>query len=58
MDFRIAETFTDSLARLTGDEQNALRVGPLQISVSSLCLTPSTASQLLFTLRPLDAGLD
>jgi hypothetical protein len=25
MDFRIADTFTDSLARLTGDEQKAHR---------------------------------
>jgi len=25
MEFRIADTFTDSLARLTGDEQKAVR---------------------------------
>ena len=25
MDFRIADTFADSLARLTGDEQNAVK---------------------------------
>lgn len=25
MDFRIADTFTDSLARLTGDEQKAVK---------------------------------
>ena len=26
MDFRIADTFTDSLAKLTGDEQNRLKL--------------------------------
>ena len=26
MDFRIADTFTDSLAKLTGDEQKAAKI--------------------------------
>jgi hypothetical protein len=29
MDFRIADTFTDSLAKLTGEEQKAVRPPPL-----------------------------
>jgi hypothetical protein len=31
MDFRIADTFTDSLARLTGDEQKALRAAAINL---------------------------
>jgi hypothetical protein len=29
MEFRIADTFTDSLARLTGDEQKAVEISRL-----------------------------
>ena len=32
MDFRIADTFTDSLAKLTGDEQKAVKtMGKMKI---------------------------
>ena len=29
MDFRIADTFTDSLAKLTGEEQKAVKTQPI-----------------------------
>ena len=32
MKFRIADTFTTSLARLTGDEQKAVKTTDLQLS--------------------------
>jgi hypothetical protein len=35
MDFRIADTFTDSLARLTGDEQKAVKTTAFDLQVSS-----------------------
>src|SRR5437867_4351325 len=34
MDFRIADTFTDSLARLTGDEQKAVKTTAFDLQVS------------------------
>jgi hypothetical protein len=34
MDFRIADTFTDSLARLTGDEQKAAKTTALDLQVN------------------------
>src|SRR6202167_3486814 len=33
MDFRIADTFTDSLARLTGDEQKAVKTTAFDLQV-------------------------
>lgn len=41
MDFRIADTFTDSLARLTGDEQKAVKTTAfdLQINLASSSLS-------------------
>lgn len=42
MDFRIADTCTDSLARPTGDEQKAVKTGAfvLQLSESRSLATP------------------
>ncbi len=34
MDFRIADTFTDSLARLTGDEQKAVKMTAIDLQVN------------------------
>ena len=34
MDFRIADTFTDSLARLTGDEQKAVKTTAFDLQVN------------------------
>ena len=34
MDFRIADTFTDSLARLTGDEQKAAKTTAFDLQVN------------------------
>ncbi len=34
MDFRIADTFTDSLARLTGDEQKAVKTGAFDLQLN------------------------
>src|ERR1700692_552286 len=41
MEFRIADTFTDSLARLTGDEQKVVKTTAfdLQMDPSAPCLT-------------------
>ncbi len=38
MDFLIADTFTDSLAKLNGDEQNSVKTAAfdLQISLASI----------------------
>jgi hypothetical protein len=33
MDFRIADTFTDSLARLTGDEQKAVKTTAFDLQI-------------------------
>lgn len=35
MEFRIADTFTDSLARLTGDEQRAVKTAAFDLSSST-----------------------
>ena len=43
MDFRIADTFTDSLARLTGDEQKAVKTTP----ICKKCMTPSATCSTL-----------
>ena len=34
MDFRIADTFTDSLARLTGDEQKAVKMTAFDLQLN------------------------
>jgi hypothetical protein len=34
VDFRIADTFTDSLARLTGDEQKAVKTTAFDLQVN------------------------
>ena len=34
MDFRIADTFTDSLARLTGDEQKAVKTTAFDLQIN------------------------
>ena len=34
MDFRIADTFTDSLARLTGDEQKAAKTTSFDLQLN------------------------
>jgi len=34
MDFRIADTFTDSLARLTGDEQKAVKLTAFELQLN------------------------
>ena len=38
MEFRIADTFTDSLTRLTGDEQKAVVPPPLSVGEMTLRL--------------------
>ena len=38
MDFRIADTFTDSLARLTGDEQKAAKTTTFDLQVDPVGL--------------------
>ena len=35
MEFRIADTFTDSLARLTGDEQKAVKTTAFDLQLNS-----------------------
>ena len=35
MDFRIADTFTDSLARLTGDEQKAVKTTAFDLQMNA-----------------------
>lgn len=35
MEFRIADTFTDSLTRLTGDEQKAVKAGDESLVLQS-----------------------
>ena len=56
MDFRIADTFTDSLARLTGDEQKAakttafdLQLNPAAPGRGGLRLTGAPLSHLWIT---------
>ena len=34
MDFRIADTFTDSLARMTGDEQKAVKTTAFDLQMN------------------------
>ena len=34
MDFRIADTFTDSLCRLTGDEQKAVKTSAFDLQIN------------------------
>jgi hypothetical protein len=34
MDFRIADTFTDSLARLTGDEQKTVKTAAFDLQLN------------------------
>ena len=34
MEFRIADTFTDSLARLTGDEQKAVKTAAFDLQIN------------------------
>ena len=34
MEFRIADTFTDSLARLTGDEQKAVKTAAFDLQLN------------------------
>ena len=34
MDFRIADTFTDSLSRLTGDEQKAVKTTTFDLQLN------------------------
>ena len=41
MDFRIADTFTDSLARLTGDEQETIKTTAFDLQ---LCESRSPAT--------------
>src|SRR2546423_12857898 len=50
MDFRIADTFTDSLARLTGDEQKAVKT-----TAFDLQLNPASPGM---QLHKLDAARD
>ena len=38
MDFRIADTFTDSLARLTGDEQKAVKTTAFDLQLDGRVL--------------------
>ena len=39
MDFRIADTFTDSLARLTGDEQKAAKTTAFDLQLNPVNLS-------------------
>src|SRR5688500_12383381 len=45
MEFRIADTFTDSLARLTGDEQKAVKTTAIDLQ-----LNPANASMSIHKL--------
>jgi hypothetical protein len=47
VEFRIADTFTDSLARLTGDEQKAVKTTAfdLQLNPANPGMTSSTRSR-------------
>ena len=38
MEFRIADTFTDSLAHLTGEEQKAVKTTAFDLQISQLLL--------------------
>ena len=50
MDFRIAETFTDSLGRLTGDEQKAAKMAAFDLQIN-----PATPG---FSFHKLDKARD
>jgi hypothetical protein len=39
MEFRIADTFTDSLTRLTGEEQKAVKTAAFDLQLSTCSLT-------------------
>lgn len=41
MDFRISDTFTDSLAILTGDEQKAVKMTAFDLHLNRLLVTQS-----------------
>jgi len=58
MDFRISDTFTDSLSRLTGDEQKAVKTTSfdLQLSTSHNSLSTSPGMQLHKLDRAKDAN--
>ena len=49
MDFRIADTFTDSLARLTGDEQKAVKTTAFDLQMNPV--NPGMSSHKLDKAR-------
>ncbi len=53
MNFRIADTFTDSLARPAGDEQKAVKTTAfdLQINPANLEVHPQTGAAQLVEIR-------
>ncbi len=52
MEFRIADTFTDSLARLTGDEQKAVKTTAFDLQVNPAIPACSSTS----STRPKDTN--
>jgi len=44
VNFRIADTFTDSLARLTGDEQKAAKTTAFDLQLNRLVSGPARAA--------------
>ena len=58
MNFRIADTFTDSLAKLTGEEQKAVKttVLDLQLSTSHNSLSTSPGIRVYSWLHSLKGG--
>ena len=44
MDFRIADTFTDSLARLTGDEQKAVKTTAFDLQLDPAGTGPAAST--------------
>ena len=61
MEFRIADTFTDSLARLTGDEQKAVKTTAFDRSKPLGALTAeivSPGNQILLAAGNPDAEIE
>ena len=58
MDFRIADTFTASLARLTGDEQKAVKTTAFDLQLNPVPASNSTRAAHEFMRRALAAARD
>jgi hypothetical protein len=55
MEFRIAGTFTDSFAKLSGDEQKAVKTAAFDLQLNPACTPPRTPPRRPSPLRALYA---